>query len=211
MGKFDYKKEYKDLYLPKIKPMIIDVPKMLFMMIDGKGDPNTSEDYKIALESLYGLTYTIKMKGKHIKDYFEYVVPPLEGLWDTDLENIVDNRIKDKSKFKWTMMVRQPEFVTIEVFNWAKEELHKKKPDLDLSKVRLETYEERKCAQIMHIGSYDDEYISKEKLESLIFETGYEYDINEKRKHHEIYISDPRKVAAEKLKTVIRYPIKKQT
>ncbi|MDD4607918.1 MAG: GyrI-like domain-containing protein, partial [Bacilli bacterium] len=111
----------------------------------------------------------------------------------------------------WTMMVRQPEFVTIEVFNWAKEELHKKKPDLDLSKVRLETYEEGKCAQIMHIGSYDDEYISKEKLESLIFETGYEYDINEKRKHHEIYISDPRKVAAEKLKTVIRYPIKKQT
>jgi hypothetical protein len=212
MKKIDYKKEYKDLYLPKLEPMLIDVPEMIFLMTDGKGDPNTSEEFQNAMGVLYGLSYTIKMSkmnNTQPKGYFEYVVPPLEGLWWHEDEKVFDGtQISDKSKFLWTIMIRQPEFVTKEVFLWAKDILSKKKPELDLSKARYELFKEGKCAQVMHIGSYDNEFETIKKLEHFIKELGYANDISETRKHHEIYLSDPRKTAPEKLKTVIRHPVK---
>ena len=207
---FDFKKECKDLYLPKTKPSIIDVPTMVYIMIDGKGNPNTSAEYKGALEILYGLSYSIKMSkmtGTQPNDYFEYVVPPLEGLWWSDDGAFDGVNVTDKNKLYWTSMIRQPEFVTNEVYDTAKKALNKKKPDLDLSLARLVSFSEGLCAQIMHIGSYDDEPASIAVLEKFIFESGYKNDISDKRKHHEIYLSDPRKTAPEKLKTVIRHPI----
>lgn len=212
MDKLDYKKEYKDLYMPKTKPSIIDVPEMIFIAVDGKGDPNTCEEYKQAMEILYGLSFTIKMSkmnGTQPEGYFEYVVPPLEGLWFTD-DVIFDGlNITDKSKFKWTSMIRQPEFVTDEVFEAAKTALKKKKPYLDLSKARLVKKAEGLCIQIMHMGAYDDEPASIEKMKAFCTENGYSEDFSDGRMHHEIYLSDPRKCTAEKLKTVIRHPVKK--
>ena len=212
-NKMDYKKEYKDLYLPKTKPMIVDVPKMTFIMVDGKGNPNAEDgEYQNAMNVLYGLSYAIKMSkmsGKQPEGYFEYVVPPLEGLWWVDDEKFDGLNIMDKEKFYWTSMIRQPEFVTEEVFNWAKEELKKKKPNIDLSTARLEIFAEGKCAQVMHIGPYDKEPDTIRTLEQYIIESGYMNDISEKRRHHEIYLSDPRKALPERLKTVIRHPIRK--
>lgn len=212
MGKLDYKKEYKDLYLPKTKPSIIDVPEMIFIAVDGKGDPNTCDEYKQAMEILYGLSFTIKMSkmnGTQPKGYFEYVVPPLEGLWFTD-DAIFDGlNITDKSKFKWTSMIRQPEFVTDKVFEAAKTALKKKKPHLDLSKARFVKMAEGLCVQIMHMGAYDDEPASIEKMKAFCVENGYAEDFSGGKMHHEIYLSDPRRCAAEKLKTVIRHPVKK--
>lgn len=212
MDKLDYKKEYKDLYMPKTKPSIIDVPEMIFIAVEGKGDPNTCEEYKQAMEILYGLSFTIKMSkmnGTQPEGYFEYVVPPLEGLWFTD-DVIFDGlNITDKSKFKWTSMIRQPEFVTDEVFEAAKTALKKKKPYLDLSKARLVKMAEGLCVQIMHMGAYDDEPASIEKMKAFCTENGYIEDFSGSRMHHEIYLSDPRRCAAEKLKTVIRHPVKK--
>lgn len=213
INKMDYKKEYKDLYLPKTKPMIVDVPKMTFIMVDGKGNPNAEDgEYQNAMNVLYGLSYAIKMSkmsGKQPEGYFEYVVPPLEGLWWVDDEKFDGLNIMDKEKFYWTSMIRQPEFVTEEVFNWAKEELKKKKPNIDLSTARLEIFAEGKCAQVMHIGPYDKEPDTIRTLEQYIIESGYMNDISEKRRHHEIYLSDPRKALPERLKTVIRHPIRK--
>ncbi len=209
-GAFDFKKEYKDLYLPKAKPNVIDVPDMVFIMVDGKGNPNTSGAYKNALEILYGLSYSIKMSkmsGTQPKGYFEYVVPPLEGLWWGEDGYFDGTNITDKDKLCWTSMIRQPEFVTQEVFESAKQVLNKKKPELDLTLARLVSYTEGLCAQIMHIGSYDDEPATIGVLERFIVESGYKNDISENRKHHEIYLGDPRKTAPEKLKTVIRQPI----
>lgn len=211
-GAFDYKKEYKDLYLPKLKPTVIDVPEMIFIMVDGKGNPNTCEDYKTALEILYGLSYTIKMSkmsGTQPKGYFEYVVPPLEGLWWGEDGYFDGTNIIDKDKLCWTSMIRQPEFVTNEVFEESKNTLCKKKPHLDLSLARLESFTEGLCAQIMHIGAYDDEPATIKILEGVIKESEYKNDISRNRKHHEIYLGDPRKTAPEKLKTVIRHPIAK--
>lgn len=210
--KLDYKKEYKDLYMPKTKPSMVEVPEMLFIMVDGRGNPNTCQEYKDALEILYGLSYSIKMskmKGRQPKGYFEYVVPPLEGFWGVDNSCFDGVNITDKEKFCWTAIIRQPEFVTEAVFNQAKEELHEKNPVLDLAKARLELYNEGLCAQIMHKGSYDDEPASIKKLERFIEASGYRTDISETRWHHEIYLSDPRKAAPENLKTVIRHPIRK--
>ena len=209
-GAFDFKKEYKDLYLPKAKPNVIDVPDMVFIMVDGKGNPNTSGAYKNALEILYGLSYSIKMSkmsGTQPKGYFEYVVPPLEGLWWGEDGYFDGTNIIDKDKLCWTSMIRQPEFVTQEVFESAKQALNKKKPELDLTLARLVSLTEGLCAQIMHIGSYDDEPMTIDVLERFIVESGYKNDISENRKHHEIYLSDPRRTAPEKLKTVIRQPI----
>ena len=209
-GAFDYKKEQKDLYFPKAKPSIIDVPEMLFIMIDGKGNPNTSSEYEKALEILYGLSYSIKMSkksGTQPENYFDYVVPPLEGLWWGEAGYFDGLNITDKDKLCWTSMIRQPEFVTQEVFEKAKQSLGKKKPELDLSLARLVSFNEGLCAQIMHIGSYDDEPATITVLEKHIIESGYKNDISEIRRHHEIYLSDPRKTAPEKLKTVIRHPI----
>jgi len=209
---FDYKKEYKDLYLPGQKPSIIKVPEMIFIMADGKGDPNTGAEYKNALEVLYGLSYSIKMSkmsGTQPSGYFEYVVPPLEGLWWGGDDCFDGTNIVDKNKFCWTAMIRQPEFVTTEVFEEAKRVLNKKKPQLDLSLARRTSFAEGLCAQIMHIGSYDDEPATIHVMTQFIAESGYRCDISDDRRHHEIYLSDPRKTAAHKLKTVIRHPIAK--
>jgi hypothetical protein len=209
-GAFDYKKEYKDLYLPKTKASVIDIPEMIFIMVDGKGNPNTCEAYKNAREILYGLSYSIKMSkmgGTQPKGYFEYVVPPLEGLWWGEAGYFDGINITDKDRLCWTSMIRQPDFVTQEVFEEVKKVLGKKKPDLDLSLARLVSFTEGLCAQIMHIGSYDDEPATIGVLEKFITQSGHKNDISENRKHHEIYLSDPRKTAPEKLKTVIRHPI----
>ena len=203
----DYKKTQKELYLPKTAPSVIDVPRMTFITIDGEGDPNTSAEYTAAVELLYGLSYTIKMGSKSI---LEYVVPPLEGLWSVDDDFRGGGaEINDKSKFIWTMMIRQPDFVTEDILEVAKISLAKKKPNLDISKAKLETITEGLCVQVMHIGSYDDEPATVAALDGFAIENGYVLDINDIRRHHEIYISDPRKVAPEKLKTVIRHPIRK--
>ena len=203
----DYKKTQKELYLPKTTPSVIDVPRMTFITVDGKGNPNTSDEYAAAVELLYGLSYVIKMGSKSI---LEYVVPPLEGLWSVDDDFKGGGAaINDKSKFIWTMMIRQADFVTEDILETAKISLAKKKPNLDISKAKLETITEGICVQVMHIGSYDDEPATVAKLDGFAIQNGYVLDINEIRRHHEIYISDPRKVAAEKLKTVLRHPISK--
>ena len=213
MQKLDYKKEYKDLYQPPSKPTIINIPEMLFIAVEGEGDPNTCQEYSEALEILYGLSYTIKMSGKNdiqTDGYFKYVIPPLEGLWYADDIYFDGLNITDKNKFKWIAMIRQPEFVTENVFETAGSILIKKKPRLDLSRTKLKKINEGLCVQIMHYGSYDDEPDSIEKMKSYIALNGYKEDLSDKRLHHEIYLSDARKVAPEKLKTVIRHPIRER-
>ena len=209
-GKFDFKKEFKDLYLPKKKPSIVNVPKMLYIGVEGKGDPNKSIEYKAAVGMLYGLSFTIKMSkmsGDVPKGYFEYVVPPLEGFWSVEGEGFDGMNITDKNKLGWLSVIRQPEFVTEAVFENAKIKLSKKHPEYDLSKAKLFYYEEGECVQIMHIGAYDNEPASIKLMNDFILEQGFENDF-ENRRHHEIYLSDPRRTAVEKLKTVIRHPIK---
>jgi len=203
----DYKKTEKELYQPKTTPSIIDVPEMTFIAVDGKGDPNTSTEYTTAVELLYGLSYAIKMCNKAI---LEYVVPPLEGFWSvaSDFKG-GGAAITDKGKFVWTMLIRQPDFVTADVFKAAKTTLAKKKPTLDTSRARFETINEGLCVQIMHIGSYDDEPATVATLDRFATENGYVIDIDDTRRHHEIYLSDPRKVASEKMKTVLRHPIRR--
>lgn len=213
MDKLDYKKAYKELYQPKTKPSIIEVPEMIFIAIDGEGNPNSCPEYKAAIEVLYGLLYAIKMSkmnGTQPAGYFEYVVPPLEGLWQVDGVDFDGMNVTDKDKFKWISMIRQPEFVTEEVFEQAKLVLKKKKPALDLSKARLMKMTEGLCVQIMHKGSYDDEPASIEQMKRFLDENGYIEDFSEGRFHHEIYLSDPRKCSTDNLKTVIRHPIKKK-
>lgn len=213
MDKLDYKKTYKELYQPKTKPTIIEVPEMIFIAVDGEGNPNSCPEYKAAIEVLYGLSYAIKMSkmnGTQPAGYFEYVVPPLEGLWQVDGVDFDGMNVTDKDKFKWISMIRQPEFVTEEVFEQAKLVLKKKKPALDLSKARLMKMTEGLCVQIMHKGSYDDEPASIEQMKRFLDENGYIEDFSEGRFHHEIYLSDPRKCSTDKLKTVIRHPIKKK-
>ncbi|HHT72220.1 MAG TPA: transcriptional regulator [Firmicutes bacterium] len=208
----DFKKAEKHLYQPKTDPVIIDVPEMLFIAVDGVGDPNTSPEYEKAVQVLYGLSYTIKMShksGDAPQGYFDYVVPPLEGLWwggSIDLETMT---ITDKSTFSWTMLIRQPEFVTDEVFAWAQEALAKKKRELDPSTARLWRYREGLCVQVLHIGPYDTEPESIRKMNEFIAKEGFRADMSPARRHHEIYLSDPRKTAPEKLKTVVRHPIAK--
>ena len=211
MEKLDYKKQFKELYQPPTKPTIIDVPEMIFFAVDGTGDPNTSPDYKEAMEILYGLSFTVKMSkmnGTQPEGYFDYVVAPLEGLWRQ--EGICGIDFSRKDSFIWTSMIRQPEFVTDAVFESAKAALSKKKPHLDLSKARLMRFTEGLCVQIMHKGIYDDEPESVEKMHRFAEENGYSEDFSESRLHHEIYLSDPRKCAPERLKTVIRHPIIKK-
>lgn len=212
-GKLDYKKEYKKLYMPKKTPSLVNVPKMKFVAVNGTGDPNTSKEYKEAVEILYGLSYTIKMSKKNgveIKGYFEYVVPPLEGLWWFEDENYKGGEIKNKNDFLWTSLIRLPEFVTKEVFNKAKEELKKKKKEINLEKAEFLEWEEGLAVQIMHIGSYNNETESINKLNEFVEKEGYITDINNNRKHHEIYLSDPRRCKIENLKTVIRHPVRKK-
>jgi hypothetical protein len=180
---------------------------MKFIAVDGKGDPNTSAEYSAAVELLYGLSYAIKMGNKAV---LEYVVLPLEGFWE-----VADDfkgggaAIADKSKFIWTMLIRQPDFVTAKLFESAKTTLTKKKPNLDVSKARLDAITEGLCVQVMHMGSYDDEPAAVAALDRFAVENGYIIDMGGTRRHHEIYLSDPRKVAPEKLKTVLRHPIRR--
>lgn len=207
---FDYKKEYKEFYLPAQKPQIITVPAMNFVAVQGKGDPNDpAGEYKAALELLYGIAFTIKMsyKGSHKMDgYFEYVVPPLEGLWQQPGTEGVD--FSNKETFIWTSMIRLPEFVTRAEFDWAVQEATAKKKK-NFSKVEFFTYDEGLCVQCMHIGSYDTEPETLRQLDAFAAEQGYCPDFSDTRFHHEIYLGDPRRTAPEKLKTVLRHPIRK--
>lgn len=207
---FDYKKEYKEFYMPKNKPSIIEIPKMNYIAVRGKGNPNDEDgEYKASIGLLYGIAFTIKMsyKGPHkIDGYFEYVVPPLEGFWWQEGIDGVDNTHKEN--FKFISLIRLPDFVTKEDFDWAIEEATKKKKQ-DFSKVEFLTYDEGLCVQCMHIGSYDDEPTTVNLMHNYLEENGYELDITDERYHHEIYLSDPRKCDVTKLKTVIRHPIKK--
>lgn len=207
---FDYKKEYKEFYMPKNKPEVVVVPKMNYIAVRGKGDPNEENgDYKSTIGLLYGIAYTIKMsyKGDHkIDGFFEYVVPPLEGFWWQDGIKGVD--YNQKEKFNFISIIRLPDFVTRKDFDWAIEEATQKKKQ-DFSKVEFITYDEGLCVQCMHIGSYDSEPETVGIMHKYIKENGYTLDITDKRYHHEIYLSDPRKCDKDKLKTVIRHPIKK--
>lgn len=209
---FDYKKEYKEFYMPKNKPSIVSIPKMNYIAVRGCGNPNEEgSEYKNSIGLLYAIAFTIKMsyKGNYKMDgYFEYVVPPLEGFWWQDGETDgIDYSRKDKMQF--ISMIRLPDFVTKNDFEWAIKEATKKK-NTDFSKVEFLTYDEGLCVQCMHIGSYDEEPKTIEKMHEYMKENGYTLDINEKRFHHEIYLSDPRKCEEAKLKTAIRHPIKKE-
>lgn len=207
---FDFKKEYKEFYMPPKKPVIVDVPTANYIAVSGKGDPNEEGgEYKQAVGVLYAVAYTLKMSYKtdhKIEGFYEYVVPPLEGLWKQNGVNSID--YSHKEKFEWTAMIRLPEFVTKEEFSWAVETAEKKKK-MDCSKARFMTLEEGLCVQMMHIGSYDDEPASVEMMDRFIEEQEYVNDIGVDRQHHEIYLSDPRKTEPAKLRTVIRHPIKK--
>ena len=206
---FDYKKEYKEFYMPKNTPAIVTIPEMNYIAVRGSGDPNIEGgEYKAAIGLLYAIAFTIKMskKGSHkIEGYFDYVVPPLEGFWWQDGIKGVD--YSRKEDFHWISVIRLPDFVTEEDFRWALKEAEEKKKQ-DFSKVEFLTREEGLCVQCMHIGSYDDEPATVQLMHDFAEQEGYEPDITEKRLHHEIYLSDARKVAPEKRKTVIRHPIK---
>ena len=208
---FDFKKEYKEFYMPKNKPAIVEVPKANYIAVRGTGDPNEEDGaYKQAIGVLYAIAYTLKMSYKtdyKIEGFYEYVVPPLEGFWWQDGVTGVD--YSNKSAFHWISVIRLPDFVTQNDFEWAVETATKKKK-MDCSSAEFMTIEEGLCVQIMHLGSYDTEPETVALMDAYLKENGYENDINETRLHHEIYLSDPRKAEPEKWKTVIRHPIKKR-
>ncbi len=207
---FDYKKEYKEFYMPKAKPEIVKVPKMNYLAVRGSGDPNVEGgEYKASIGLLYAIAFTIKMSkmGSHkIEGYFDYVVPPLEGFWWQEGEEGID--YAHKENFRWISVIRLPDFVTEDDFKWAISEATAKKKQ-DFSKVEFLTIEEGLCVQCMHIGAYDDEPATIALMHEYMEQQGYMLDITELRKHHEIYLSDARRVAPEKLKTVIRHPIRR--
>ena len=208
---FDYKKEYKEFYLPKKKPEIVTVPKMNYIAVKGCGDPNKEDgEYKNSISILYALAFTIKMSkltDYRIEGYFDYVVPPLEGFWWQQGVMQIDYSRKDA--FQWISVIRLPDFVSEKDFNWAKQQVKTKK-GIDCSNAKFLTIEEGLCVQIMHIGSYDDEPDTITLMDKFIKENGYINDFSNTRMHHEIYLSDARRVAPEKLKTVIRHPIRKK-
>lgn len=208
---FDYKKEYKEYYMPKNRPELVDVPAMNFIAVRGTGDPNDEEgEYKAAIGLLYGIAFTIKMskKGSHqIEGYFDYVVPPLEGFWWQDGMDGFDYTRKDE--FHWISVIRLPDFVTKEDFAWAVAEAAEKKKT-DYSKVEFLSVEEGMCVQCMHIGPYDEEPSTIAKMDAFVEQQGYENDLSDQRRHHEIYLSDARRVSPDRWKTVIRHPVKKK-
>lgn len=208
---FDFKKEYKMFYKPKNKPEIVEVPKAHYIAVRGKGDPNeTGGAYQQAIQLLYSVAYTLKMSYKtdyHMEGFFEYVVPPLEGLWWQDRGG--DINYKDKSVFHWISLIRLPDFVTPKDLDWAIATASKKKK-LDCSPVEWLTLDEGLCVQIMHQGPFDDEPKTIALMQEFLTENGYVTDLTDERRHHEIYLSDARRVAPDKRKTVIRLPIKKQ-
>ena len=206
---FDFKKEYKEFYMPKNKPEIVTVPKAHYIAVRGKGNPNEIDGaYQKAISILYAVAYTLKMsyKTEHkIEGFFEYVVPPLEGFWWQDNVDGID--YADNAAFNWISVIRLPEFITQKDFEWAVETASEKKK-LDCSSAEFLTVDEGLCVQIMHIGAFDDEPQTVALMDEYIAQNGYENDITESRLHHEIYLSDARKVALEKWKTIIRHPIK---
>ena len=207
---FDFKKEYKEFYLPKDVPSIVTVPPMNYLAVRGEGDPNEeSGAYQQAIGLLYGIAYTIKMSkngDRRIEGYFDYVVPPLEGFWRQ--EGVTGIDYARKEKFRWISVIRLPDFVSRADFDWAVQEATSKKKT-DFSAVEFWTCDEGLCVQCMHTGPYDDEPATVERMHRFLEEQGYTLDINDRRLHHEIYLSDARKTAPEKLKTVIRHPIRR--
>ena len=208
---FDFKKEYKEFYMPKGKPEIVTVPKANYIAVRGKGNPNDEGGaYQQAVGILYAVAYTLKMSYKtdyRIEGFFDYVVPPLEGFWWQEGVDGID--YSDKSTFNWISVIRLPDFVTQNDFDWAVAAAEKKK-HLDCSKAEFLTIDEGLCVQIMHIGPFDDEPATVSMMNAYLLENGYENDFSGSRLHHEIYLSDARKVAPEKWKTVIRHPIKRK-
>ena len=208
---FDFKREYKEFYMPKNRPSIVTVPAMNFIAVRGNGDPNQENgDYKKAVGLLYSIAFTIKMSkmGDHrIDGYLDYVVPPLEGFWWQN--GIVGVDYARKEEFNWISVIRLPDFVTKVDFDWAVEEATRKKKT-DFSKTEFWTYDEGLCVQCMHLGAYDDEPATVELMHHFMDEQGYVLDISDRRMHHEIYLSDARKATPEKLKTVVRHPIKRK-
>ena len=209
---FDFKKEYKEFYMPKNKPGIVTVPSMHYIAVRGQGDPNQEDgEYKQSIGLLYGIAFTIKMSkmGDHrIEGYFDYVVPPLEGFWRQDGIQGIDYAQKDA--FQWISVIRLPDFVTADDFAWAVEEAARKKK-ADFSKAEFLTYDEGLCVQCLHTGAYDEEPATVARMHEYMESQGYVLDITSQRMHHEIYLSDARKVAPEKRKTVVRHPIRKRT
>ena len=207
---FDFKKEYKEFYMPKNTPGIVTVPPMNYIAVRGQGDPNLEDGaYKQSIGLLYGIAFTIKMSkmGDHrIEGYFDYVVPPLEGFWWQDGVFGID--YTHKEQFRWISVIRLPDFVTRDDFEWAVEEAARKKKT-DFSKAEFLHYDEGLCVQCMHIGPYDEEPETVSRMHACMEQQGYVLDITDKRLHHEIYLSDARKTAPEKLKTVIRHPIRR--
>ena len=207
---FDFKKEYKEFYLPKAKPALVTVPPMNYLAVRGKGDPNEENGaYQQAIGLLYGVAYTIKMSKKgdrRIEGYFDYVVPPLEGFWQQEGTDAID--YAHKEQFVWVSVIRLPDFVTKADFAWAVQEATAKKKQ-DFSAVEFLTVEEGLCVQCMHIGPYDREPETVAAMDAFLAANGYTNDLTETRRHHEIYLSDVRKTAPDKLKTVIRHPIKR--
>ncbi len=208
---FDFKKEYKEFYMPKKRPEIIDVPPMNYIAVRGKGDPNEENGaYKQAIGVLYAVAYTLKMSYKtdrRIEGFFDYVVPPLEGFWWQDGVKGIDYDKKDR--FNWISVIRLPDFIKKDDFEWAVKTAAEKKK-IDCSSAEFITVNEGLCVQIMHIGAFDSESESVELMDKYLEENGYENDISDKRLHHEIYLSDARKVVPEKWKIVIRHPIRKK-
>ncbi len=207
---FDFKKEYREFYLPKCKPEIVNVPSANYIAVRGTGNPNEAGGaYQAAISVLYAIAYTIKMSkmtDHRIAGYFDYVVPPLEGFWQQD--GIAGFDFTKKELFQWISVIRLPDFVTEEEFSWAVDEASRKKK-LDCSKAEFFRIEEGLCVQIMHIGLYDDEPSTVALMDQYIEARGYANDFSDQRQHHEIYLSDARKVAPEKWKTVIRHPIRR--
>ena len=206
---FDFKKEYKELYAPKKGPGIIEVPPVTYVAVRGSGDPNEEGGaYQQAIAVLYAISYTIKMSKKgsrQIEGYTDFVVPPLEGFWWQDAAEGID--YAHKEAFNWIAVIRLPDFVTREVFGWAVEEAAAKKK-IDCSIAEYLRVREGLCVQCLHVGSYDDEPATVEAMDAFAREQGCEIDLSEERRHHEVYLSDARKVAADKLKTIVRHPIK---
>ena len=208
---FDYKKEYREFYLPPATPTIVEVPPMRYIAVRGKGDPNEEDgEYKKSIEKLYAVAYTIKMSRKgsyRIEGYFDYVVPPLEGFWWQ--EGVRGMDYSRKHDLSWISVIRLPDFVTEEDFRWALGEAERKKKT-DLSGTEFFLYDEGLCVQCMHLGPYDDEPATVEAMHSFMEREGYELDITGSRLHHEIYLSDARKTAPDKMKTVIRHPVRRR-
>ena len=206
---FDYKKEYKEYYLPKSTPQLVTVPAMNYLAVQGQGDPNAPEgDYQKAVGRLYGMAYTIKMSpkaGRRMEGYFDYVVPPLEGFWWQP--GVAGVNLESKQEFHWISVIRLPDFVTRREFDWAAEEAERKKKQ-DFSAVRFWTVTEGLCVQMMHVGPFDEETATVAQMDAFLAQNGYENDFSSERLHHEIYLSDARRVPKEKWKTVIRHPVR---